>query len=136
MQTDNYIGKQTPIKWKIFGYLLVFVVFLLLLLWLLQVVFLDSIYKEIKTKQIFDGAKSISANIDHPELPALLESISKQHGICVRILDENGDDLYSVGDIPECLIGPSRSDEFLSFGDGRIRRRLSIFFYCHRRETR
>ncbi len=115
MQTDNYIGKQTPIKWKIFGYLLVFVVFLLLLLWLLQVVFLDSIYKEIKTKQIFDGAKSITTNIDHPELGSLLENISKQHGICVRILDNDGQDLYSVGDIPECLIHKMDRREVMNF---------------------
>ncbi|MCI8336429.1 MAG: HAMP domain-containing histidine kinase [Peptococcaceae bacterium] len=116
MQTDKgQWGAKTPIKWKIFGYLLVFVGFLLVLLWLLQVVFLDSIYKEIKTKQILEAAKSISTNIDHPELPTLLESISKQHGICVRVLDDSGEDLYSVGDIPECLIHKMDRREVINF---------------------
>lgn len=105
MQIDErQRGAKMSVKWKIFGYLLVFVGFLLMVLWLIQVVFLDSLYKDIKTQQIFEGAKSISANIDNPDLNTLLENISKQHGICIRIIDENGQDLYSVGDIPECLI--------------------------------
>ena len=133
MQIDNrQWGAKMPVKWKIFRYLLVFVGFLLVLLWLLQVVFLDSIYKEIKTKQILDGAKSISANIDYPELSTLLDGLSKQHGICVRILDQNGDDLYSVGDIPECLIHKMDRRDVMNFyhqamaGDGTAFRFFSI----------
>lgn len=120
------------IKWKIFGYLLAFVCFLLVLLWLLQVVFLDSFYKGIKTRQILDGAKTISANIDHEQLQSLLDRISKQHGICVRIVNESGEDLYFAGDIPECLILKmdrreiSRYYQHAAAGDGTVFRFFSI----------
>lgn len=44
--------EKISIKWKVFLYLLVFVLFLLVALWLVQTVYLDTFYKTIKTQEL------------------------------------------------------------------------------------
>ena len=43
--------EKISIKWKIFLYLLIFTGILLMILWLLQICYLDTFYKKIKTKE-------------------------------------------------------------------------------------
>lgn len=43
--------EKMSIKWKIFTYLLAFTGILLMVLWLLQICYLDTFYKIIKTRE-------------------------------------------------------------------------------------
>ena len=62
--------ENITIKWKIFGYLVLFCSLLLFLLWLSQVVFLSTIYERTRIKQMVNSAKQIetymknNANLD------------------------------------------------------------------------
>lgn len=93
-----------PLRWRIFGYLAAFVGLLLLLLWLLQVVFLDEIYRAIKIRSLESASLSLAQSIDDPEIETLMEQIAWQNQMCVRILDEEGQDLYSCSFLPSCVI--------------------------------
>ena len=73
-----HLKNKVSIKWKLFGYLVVFVGFMLVLLWLFQTVFLESFYKAIKTQNIKSTAESIVRNIDNDDLDSLIENLSKR----------------------------------------------------------
>ena len=81
-------SKRRPlsIKWKFFLSLLLFAGVLLLLLWLLQVVFLESFYKFYKTREIRRTAEVVAENIDDGQIGSLLEQVSRQQGISAAIV--------------------------------------------------
>ena len=56
--------KRMSIKWKLMGYLLAFVGGTFLLLWLFQMVLLDSFYYHIKTMEVQRAAEVILRNRD------------------------------------------------------------------------
>ncbi len=95
---------KVSIKWKLFVYLSSFAAIMIILLWLFQIVFLDSFYKSIKTQNIKSSAESIAKHIDKEDIESIIENISEENGICVKIVDKNGSEVYSAHIIPECII--------------------------------
>ena len=93
-----------PIRWKIFAFLAVFVAALLLILYLLQVVFLDEIYRAITIQSVKDASLTLAEHIDDQDLDSLVEQIAWRDQLCVRILDESGQDLYSASTLHNCVI--------------------------------
>jgi signal transduction histidine kinase len=98
---------KIQIKWKIFGYLCVFSAVMIILLWLFQIVFLESFYKAIKTQAIKSSAESITRNIDNEDITTLIDRIAEQNSMCIRMVtvaDTNFTDLHSVDVMPDCVI--------------------------------
>ncbi|MDR2354896.1 MAG: HAMP domain-containing histidine kinase [Clostridiales Family XIII bacterium] len=85
------------IKGKIFICLLIFCAALLALLWLFQVVFLDSIYKAVKTGEVKAVMKTLTADLDSSDLFDVAADLSEQKNVSIEILSENGSTLYSSG---------------------------------------
>lgn len=75
-----------PIRAKIFLTLALFSAVILVILWLCQVVFLDTIYKTIKTSEIRTAAERITEHIDSQELEEYSESIAYRNDLCVLIM--------------------------------------------------
>ena len=71
------------IRWKLFVYFILFTVIIIVLLWLMQVVFLEPIYKFIKVNEIKSTAKSLSENIDTENLLAYSYNLAEQNDICI-----------------------------------------------------
>ncbi len=92
------------IKWKVFGYFVLFVGVLVVLLWLFQIVFLESFYKAIKTQNIQSAAASIADNLDSADFEDLLASTARQNEMCVRIFSADGKELYDADVMPGCMI--------------------------------
>lgn len=90
--------------WKVFAFLVGFVAILLVLLWVFQTVMLQSFYTSIKTRSIMNNASIIAQNIDNPELKTLLDRIASSDGICIRIVNESGEDLCSAEITRNCTI--------------------------------
>lgn len=105
MKKDNKIS----IKWKVFGYLMIFTTFIILLLWLLQVVFLDDFYRKVKSDQIKDTTQDIVKNISNDNLINYLDDLSENSDYCVRIMDINGKTYY-VNDSNKAVCGKTVSD--------------------------
>ena len=84
--------KRRPlsVKWKLFVYLCLFAAALLLALWLLQIVFLDSFYKAYKRAELKKAAQLVEDNIDNIQLDALLQEIADQQGLSLLVADPDG----------------------------------------------
>jgi signal transduction histidine kinase len=81
------------LKWKIFAFLLGFCALLLVVLWLFQIVFLDSFYKKIKVTEIRRNAAVIINNIESENINEIITDISDNNNITVNITDLNGRNL-------------------------------------------
>ena len=92
------------IKWKLFLFLLGFCTVLLILLWLFQVVFLDNFYKSIKINEIESAVSSIEKNIDSEDISTIINTISLNNDVCIEVLSDNGDVLYSSHVLKNCII--------------------------------
>ncbi len=96
--------KNISIKWKIFFYLIGFCAILLILLWLFQVVFLDNFYKAIKINEIKKSGSAIERNIDSESLDELVSRLSISNDMCIEILSESGEALYSSDVLWDCIL--------------------------------
>jgi len=61
---SNKAKKKLSIKWKIFGYLIGFIVMLLVILWIFQIVYLDVFYKHIKTMELEAASDEIFTELE------------------------------------------------------------------------
>lgn len=118
---------QLSIKWHLFRSFLMFSAALLVLLWLFQTVFLDDFYKAIKRHTIESTARTIAANIDHEDLPTLLERLSQNNDVYILILDESGNKLFEAANTPNNLIAMMPPRQILDYiraadnsGDGAV----------------
>lgn len=85
-------------------YLVLFVAFVIAMLWLFQIVWLDDYYRYYKTKQVVSAASVMLANLDNPEAGVLAEQLSTQNDVCILILDGSGHTVISSEDTQFCLI--------------------------------
>lgn len=86
---------KISIKWQIFAYLALFVAGTLLLLWLLQVVFLQSFYRTIKIYDLKATAGKIAANLDRVDLQSYLFSAAHPSEADITVTDLSGNVLSS-----------------------------------------
>ena len=92
--------KHISIKWRIFSYFTLFTTVILILLWLLQVVFMNSFYKTIKVNSIKYYASNIFKNINSEYLEDLITNYAIDSNSSIAILDENNNAIYSSNFLP------------------------------------
>lgn len=62
---------------------------MLLLLWILEILLLDTIYKTTKTNSIIKTGNYIEENINHPNLHQYIDQLSLKNDVCVIVFDDN-----------------------------------------------
>ena len=82
--------KKPGLKWRIIGYMAAFSAIILVLLWLIQVVFLEEVYQTVKRSELKRSAASICRNIDNDDIETLISRISQENEICVSIYTGSG----------------------------------------------
>lgn len=87
-----------------FGSFAIFTAVIVALLWLFQVVLLDTFYKAIKVNEIKSVAYQICDNINSATLQEELQRIAVDNQICSIICDGQGNRLYSETAVPNCVI--------------------------------
>jgi signal transduction histidine kinase len=88
--------EKISMKWKVFGYFLIFTIVLLGILWTIQIVYLDTFYKQIKEKELKKAAAYVQEHMESEDLEYILESLSDKYGISILIADEDGNTLYKT----------------------------------------
>ena len=88
------------VKWKIFFYILIFAVAMIVLLWLFQIVFLNDFYQAIKKNEIQKTAQTISQNIDNENVETLIDQIGDRFDVRVEVADMEGNAIYSTDTMP------------------------------------
>lgn len=96
--------KHPRIRRRVFAYLAAFVAFVLALLWLMQIVWLDDFYRWDKTRQITQAADAVESNIGNEQLSALIDRLAQQNDVCILLLDSDKHVFLSSDDIHYCLI--------------------------------
>ncbi len=117
-QIINKHRGRIGIKWKLSVYLASFTLIIIALLWLFQVVLLDTIYKAVKTGEIKAAAIELSRALDNPEtLGQTAIAVAERNEVCVMIFRvDNADTAFRLINIQrfrDSLIQSiSRSDIF------------------------
>jgi len=111
------------IKWRIFGHFMLFSLIMLVLLWLVQTVFLDTIYKQVKTNAIRHVSAELSQTLQtsgfgSDELGDLMFSAARNNYLCVLVADLGSYDginlrAQSVDVAGMCIIHELTADEVL-----------------------
>lgn len=86
-QISNRSSQKMSIKWKVVLALFAFTAIIILILWLFQVVFLESIYENIKYRQLETTANSILSTTNKKELDERVERFSSRYELCILIYD-------------------------------------------------
>jgi Signal transduction histidine kinase len=82
------------IKWKLSVYLAAFTFIIIALLWLFQVVLLDTIYKTVKTGEIKAAAVDLTRALNDSEstLDTVAESVAERNEVCIMVFQMDGND--------------------------------------------
>lgn len=99
---------KISVKWSLFITLAAFASLVLVLLWLFQVVFLESFYKTIRVYDVKTSAAAIAAKIDSADIDSLMETDARDNNVSIVVADLQGNALHTA-----------------SFGPDEIVRRLS-----------
>lgn len=94
-------SEKISIKWKIFCYLLGFTVILLVILWLLQIAYLDDFYKMIKTEEAEKASNQVIELVgsDEEDTEALsdeIDEIAASNNLSILVTDSKGNSLYNA----------------------------------------
>ena len=80
---------------KIFKYLAIFSLFILVFLFFFQVIFIDTFYEWTKTRTIKNLSKDILVTEKDTSLYDKLDRVSYKENVCIELTNSNGDNLYS-----------------------------------------
>ena len=80
---------------KIFMYLAIFSLFILIFLFFFQVIFIDTFYEWTKTRTIKNLSKDILVTERDTSLYDKLDRVSYKENVCIELTNSNGDNLYS-----------------------------------------
>ncbi len=83
------ISRRISIKWNVFFTFLFFSEILLLVLWVLQILFLDHIYSYIKTEKMKTNVESIISCLEDEDYVELLDDYTRANDLNLMIIDEN-----------------------------------------------
>ncbi|PHV70110.1 two-component sensor histidine kinase [Sporanaerobium hydrogeniformans] len=110
------------IKWQLFSYLSLFVALLLIILWLFQVVFLESFYKRIKLKEIENAGTRVAKNINNSHLESILETIADEKDLAFLITDETGYIVHSINNSADSIFSHMTAEDYLRFIQNALRK--------------
>lgn len=135
---DRDQRRRGSVKWHIFGYFLLFALIMLALLWLMQTVFLESIYKNIKTRQIERTADHIaktleSGGISGEEMQDYMNMVAQDGSLCVRVVDlsDEGEGLFVLQTTevtPVCVVHHLSAADMLLLAAAAEEQGGSIFY--------
>ena len=81
---------------KIFIYLAIFSLFILIFLFFFQVIFINSFYEWTKTRTIKNLSKDILITESDTSLYDKLDKVSYKENVCIELTNSNGDNFYST----------------------------------------
>ena len=109
-ERKNTRKHRIGIRGRLIGDLAVFVAFVISLLWVFQILFLDDFYRYIKTRRIAAVADAIIDASGTEDLQSLAEQLALQHEVCVLMLDGRYQTVLSCEGSSICLIHRAGAD--------------------------
>lgn len=97
------------IRQKMMLFLVVFVCFILAMLWICQIFLLNDFYRFFKTRSANKAAETVVSHLDSEDLESTLNQLAVQNGLCILLLDEKLNTVYSAEGQSFCIIHTARS---------------------------
>ena len=117
MKQNKSSPKAPSVRLNIFFGFLIFVIVALVLLWLFQVVFFESVYKTFKINELRENAKTLSAYIDDDDLLSeKATEIAEKYSLCISVMKLPGASLKRLTDTSynECNLYDLKAEECLT----------------------
>ncbi len=93
------------ISWRIFMAFALFIAFIIALLWLFQVVFLNDIYQFIKNRDIKNAADLLASCYSETEdMTDYITKVSLEKDVCIMVIDAHGGALYNCHSVRDCVL--------------------------------
>ena len=94
--------EKISIKWKIFCYLLIFTGILLVVLWLVQICYLDTFYKTIKNREAVQLTSEVTEILqsEDEDKEEKIDALTARYNMAVLVAEQDGTILYSAEYIP------------------------------------
>lgn len=96
--------RQPGIRNRIMLYLALFVAFIIILLWVFQILLLDDFYSMYKRRQVERAADVLVQNLASDDLPILAEHLATTHDLCVLVVDAQQRSVVSAEGLRHCLL--------------------------------
>ena len=94
-------------RWKLFAFLVAFVIFMLSVVWVFQILLLDHFYKDIKYKELESISGVISDYLGSDEIDEAVYSCAVDYSTCIRVfrqIDNVAVEVASADVAADCLI--------------------------------
>lgn len=105
------INDSIPLRLKVWVHFVAFILLIFVLMWLFQILFLESFYEMSKTKSISENAEYIISSYKKDYLDGdkaeFIENYSQtavENDVCVEILDRYGRSIYSKDVLGDCMV--------------------------------
>ncbi len=102
------------------GFMCLFCIAMILLLYLFQVVFLEQFYKTVKSNEIKTSATIVEKNLDNPELETLMARISQENDICIGLYTSEGKKIAESHILRDCVIHNMPGDVLFRYYDKAV----------------
>lgn len=108
---------KNSLKRKIWQYLIIFSLVIILFLWLFQVIFINKYYEYTKTKDIKHIANKLLTAYNSENIYNTLDEISYQENLCIEITSSNST-LYRSSTTSNCLFSKGvLKESFINSGN-------------------
>ena len=97
------------LKYQLWLYFALFAAFIMMVLWLLQIIFLNAFYQQMKLHQIETLGDSIVREYGTADFSSLIQQRAFQNGVIIQLFDQSGQELLGANLFGG---GPPRGDEF------------------------
>lgn len=109
--------RKFSIKWKVFLYMLIFAVLLIVLLWFFQIIYLEKFYKIIKGYEVEHVLSDLSSTINDNDESNLekLGDMSLKYDLCIEVVNSEGKPIYSVENAFGCTIHSLKMEDMVFY---------------------
>lgn len=103
-----------PIKFHIFSTMMVLTIMMLVLIWGLQGMFLNSVFKIAKESDLKRASNLITDNFDSGNVTPLISQISIEYDICAKVINlDTGSDFCDKHFLNDCILHKISNYDFL-----------------------
>lgn len=111
--------EKISIKWKIFTYLLAFTAILLTILWLMQICYLDSFYKIIKSSEAKQMTSDVIAVLqsDSENKDSEIDELAAKNNMAVFVADMEGNAVFSAEYIANSRLSTMPAEQIIRYSE-------------------
>ncbi len=116
---------EVEVKWRLFGYLAWFVLFILMVVWIFQVILLNVFYENAKKDENERITTALCEKISDGYLNEIAYGYAIQNRVCIRIfrVDDNlgiAHEVVSADAMPDCVIHHSTSEQLSGYYENAV----------------